>query len=117
MTRSALRGLALFALLAASAARAEPDGITRFVEGLPTESDECTFLLDLCDGADGALGRAERTPGAADALAARQAAIADAKVRDARDAARAIERKRGHRLACFDHRACRGIVPRARKRE
>lgn len=106
---------ALLLALAPPGARAEPDGITRFVEGLATESDECTFLLDLCDGAGSALGRAERTPRSADVLAARQAAIADAKVRDARDAARAIERKRGERLECFDARACRGIVPRARK--
>jgi hypothetical protein len=96
-------------------ARAEPDGIARFVEGLPSESDECEFLLDLCDGAQASLDRAERTPGAADVLAARQAAIAEARVDDARDAARAIERKRGKRLACFEDRECRGIVPRPRK--
>jgi hypothetical protein len=101
--------------LTASVASAQRTGITRFVDGLPNEDEECEFLLDLCEGAHASLGRAARTPAAADVLAARQAAIADARIDDAREAARAIERKRGRRLSCFDHRECRGILPRARK--
>jgi len=109
--------LVAVALLASSAGdvSAEPKGVAGFVEGLPSEADDCEFLLDLCEGAQASLDRAERTPGASDVLAARQAAIADARIDDARDAARAIERKRGRRLACFDDRECRGIIPRSRK--
>jgi hypothetical protein len=76
---------------------------------------ECEFLLDLCAGAQAAHERSDRTPASADVLAARQPAIAEVRVDDARMAARAIERKRGRRLECFDDREGRGIVPRARK--
>jgi hypothetical protein len=112
--RATLVALVLLAALTCDA-RAEPAGVERFVDGLPSEADECEFLLDLCEGAQASLDRAVRTPGAADVLAARQAAIAEARIDDARDAASAIERKRGRRRACFDDRECRGIVPRPRE--
>jgi hypothetical protein len=107
-------GLVAAALLVAGALPAlarDPERIARFVQGLPSEADECAFLRQLCRGAEESLGREARTPGGRDLLATRQAAIAEARVLDARDAARAIERKRGRRLACFDDPVCRRILP------
>jgi hypothetical protein len=88
------------------------EGITRFVAGLPTETEECTFLRQLCVGAAASRDREAETPPSADVLASRQGGIAAARLRDAATAARAIERKRGRRLACFEDGPCRRVLPR-----
>ena len=115
-----MRALLVVALLVAGLARARADdgsaGIENFVAGLGSESDECAFLRQLCVGARASLRREAETPPNADVLASRQGGIADARVRDAVNASRAIERKRGRRLACFDDADCTGIVPPAKPR-
>jgi hypothetical protein len=106
-------------LLVAILAPARADdgvGVQNFVAGLRGEADECRFLLQLCAGARASIGRAEGTPASADILASRQSDIAAARVGDAVHAARAIERKRGRRLPCFDEPVCAGIVPPAKPR-
>jgi hypothetical protein len=100
--------------LAVTAARAPASGLEDLVASLSSETEECNFLSSLCRAARVSSARAEGTPSNADVLSTRQALVADARTRDAIDAAHFIERKRGRRLACFDVEPCAGIVPKAR---
>jgi hypothetical protein len=86
-------------------------------EQAPTTEDQCYILVELCHGANVALDRAERTPWSSrsDALSFRQDGQAELAVDDARQAAEAIERRNGKRLACFDDPECRGILPKPRR--
>lgn len=98
--------------LAAPRARAlDPGpGIEAFVEALPSEDDECGFLQSMCRGAVASAGRAESTPSQLDRLVTKQALTASQQYDEANLAARAIERKHGKRLACFDQDWCAGIL-------
>jgi hypothetical protein len=98
-------------VLAARAAASVEDAI----RSMRSEKDECGLLIALCKIARRSIERAESTPPTADFLSTRQSANANARAIEAADAARAIERKRGRRLACFDDVACAGIVPTARR--
>jgi len=91
-------------------------GMADFVAGLPTETVECDFLQSLCRAAWLSAGRTEGTPPSADFLATREGLIADARLREAVDAADAIEHKRGRRLPCFTEDDCKGVLPRPRPR-
>lgn len=103
----------LVALVLVGVARAS---VTDAIDSLGSEADECGLLIALCKIAQSSVDRAEGTPPTADVLATRQSLNADARVDEAREAARAIERKHGRRLACLDDEACAGIVPKPARR-
>jgi hypothetical protein len=108
--RAALLCATAFVLSVASAGASVVDAI----DSMGSEADECGLLIALCKIASRSAARAEGTPSSADLLATRQALNADARIDEAVEASRAIERKRGRRLACFDDDACAGIVPKPR---
>jgi hypothetical protein len=108
--RIVLAYAAAFVLSAASAGASVVDAI----DSMGSEADECGLLVALCKIASRSAARAESVPSSADLLATRQALNADARIDEAVDAARAIERKHGRRLACLDDDACAGIVPKPR---
>jgi len=108
--RIVLAYAAAFVLSAASAGASVVDAI----DSMGSEADECGLLIALCKIAGRSAARAEGTPSSADLLATRQTLNADARIDEAVDAARAIERKHGRRLACLDDDACAGIVPKPR---
>ena len=87
-------------------------GVGKMVDALPSEQDECGLLVSLCRAAGASLDRADSTPPSADVLGTRQALSAERRVEEANLAADAIERKRGHRLKCFDNEDCAGILRR-----
>src|SRR5262245_7311258 len=107
--RACLLGLALVA-----AARGDDLQTTaaRAVDGLDSELAECTLLVNLCLGAIASVRPAYPVPPGADALATRQALLAEAHVAQTIATADAIVRKRGHRLPCFDWPECRVVLPR-----
>ena len=109
--RRALASLITAVLLVAAPVAAGPGNLAVYVGSLPDETAECAFLAQLCQGARASIGRTERTPPSRDVLASRQAGVAGGRMDDVVAAARAIERKRGRRLACFDREPCLGLVP------
>lgn len=118
LVRAPARGTVILAVLAlaVTAARVPASGLEGVVYSLGSEAEECNFLRTLCRAARASGARAEGTPSEADLLSTRQALVADTRIREAVDAARFIERKRGRRLACFDTEPCAGIVPKPRPR-
>ena len=82
----------------------------------PTDADQCELLRRLCHAAVLAGARASDTPRTSrtDTLMVSQEGKAALAARDARDAARVIERRHdGRRLPCFDEPECRFLGPSA----